>query len=176
MNRIRWLSLLIVCLWASGNVAASSDDLAGVKSAAAVQQDFTAPLTAMYMGKTVIRTTEPLVLRSSRDVAAASYEVVLTDFSWKLNGRVVSTSSELVISLPESGDYSLQLSYRDFQENRYAATINVRVMEPAEYDTMMAAVGAAVNLPLWLEDDEIFLPIVYKTGRDILLTHIRGDN
>jgi hypothetical protein len=91
---------------------------------------------------------------------------VFTDITWALNGQVVSESAEMAISLPEPGDYAVALRYRDLQGNRYAAVVNVQVMEPEEYDTMMAAVRAAVNLPLWLEDEELFLPIVLKPGRE----------
>jgi hypothetical protein len=133
-----------------------------MNSMAASEQDSTTSLTAIYMGKTVIQTTEPLVLRSSWNVTGTRDKALFTDFLWELNGQIVSTSFELVISLPKPGDYFFHLSYRDEQGNRYATIINVRVMEPAEYDTMVAAVQAAANLPLWLEDEEIFLPIVSK--------------
>jgi hypothetical protein len=164
MIRIRWLSLLITWLWASGSLAASFGDLAIVKNVGAVQDGLAEPLTAQYVGKTVIQTTEPLILRLSRDATATSDDLVFTNFLWKLNGQAVGTSSYLEISLPETGDYSVQLSYRDLEGYRYAAMIDVRVMEPAEYNTMMAAVLAAANLPLWLEDEELFLPIVYQSG------------
>ena len=165
MTRILWLSLLILCLLVGGNLNASSGYLTGVESAAAVQQDSAVPIRAVYAGQTIIRTTEPLVLRSPWN-GASSNDVALTDFMWVLDGQIVSRSAEMVVSLSEPGDYFVELSYRDVQGNRYAATINVRVMEPEEYDTMMAAVRAAVNLPLWLEDEELFLPIVHRSGRE----------
>jgi hypothetical protein len=130
-----------------------------------IQQDSTKPGNAIYAGKTIIRTTEPLVLGSPWDAASLSGDGALTDFMWLLDGQVVSRSPEMVVLLPEPGDYSVHLSYRDVQGNIYAAAINARVLEPEEYDTMMAAVRAAVNLPLWLEDEELFLPIVYRSGR-----------
>jgi hypothetical protein len=88
-----------------------------------------------------------------------------TDILWILNDQVVSTSSTLVISITRPGDYPLRLSYCDLQDMEYKTQINVRVMEPESYSSMMAAVRAAVNLPLWLEDEELFLPLVLDSGR-----------
>ena len=162
MYKFRWLVLLAAYLLVSGGVTAPSYDKARANSVTSVQQAVAKPLVATYVGTTVIRTTEPLSLRSVWDVNAASSEIVLIDFVWKLNGKVVSTSPELVIPLTTPGDYVLELSYGDTQGHSYATSVTVRAMEPAEYDAMMAAVQAAAHLSLWLEDEEIFLPHVIR--------------
>jgi hypothetical protein len=162
MNRNGWLLLLVACLLASSSVAAPSYAVAGVSSVAAVQQGVAEPLVATYVGRTVIRTTEPLALRSARDVTATSREGALTDYLWKLNGQVVSTSPELVIPVSAPGDYALELNYRDTQGRSYATLVTVRAMGPAAYDAMLTAVQAAAHLSLWMEDEEVFLPHVTR--------------
>ena len=57
---------------------------------AAAQRDTNVPLTAVYLGKTVIQTTEPLFLRSSWEATETQDEAVYTDFTWELNDRVVA--------------------------------------------------------------------------------------
>jgi len=162
MNKFRWLVVLAAYILMSGSVTAPSYAMDRAHSATSVQQAVALPLVATYVGTTVIRTTEPLSLRSVWDVNAASSETALIDFVWKLNDQVVSTSPELVIPLTIPGDYVLEMSYGDTQGRSYETSLTVRVMEPAEYDAMMAAVQAAAHLPLWLEDEELFLPYVVR--------------
>ena len=158
MYKFKWLVLLAAFLLMRVSFAAPSYTETRANSVFSAKQNVTETYVATYVGTTVIRTTEPLSLRS----VATNRETTLIDFVWKLNGQVVSTSPELVIPLTAPGDYVLGLSHGDTQGRNYATSITVRAMEPTEYDAMMAAVQAAAHLPLWLEDEEMFLPYVMR--------------
>ena len=158
MYKYRWLVLLTAFLLMRVSFAAPSYTETRANSVFLAKQTVTEPYVAAYVGTTVIRTTEPLSLRS----VDTNRETTLIDFVWKLNGQVVSTSPELVIPLTAPGDYVLELSHGDTQGHSYATRLTVRAMEPEEYEAMMTAVQAAAHLSLWLEDEEMFLPYVMR--------------
>jgi hypothetical protein len=158
MKKHRWLLLLAACLWAGYSAAAPSYAAVGADSMATSEPDVAEPLVASYIGKTVIRTTEPLALRLAWEVNAREGEEAPTDTVWKLDGRVVSTSPGLLTSLPAAGDYVLELSYRDGLGRIYTTMVTVRAMEPVAYDAMLRSVAAAAHLSLWLVDEQNYLP------------------
>jgi hypothetical protein len=162
MRKDTWLLLLVACLLAGCSAAVPSYAAVGTDSAPAVGPAVSEPLAAGYIGKTVIRTTDPLALRLAWEVNASEGEAPPTDVVWKLDGRVVSRSRELSLSLPAAGHYALELSYRDALGHTYETTVTVRVMEPAEYDAMLQAVEVAAHLSLWMVDEQSFLPIAVR--------------
>lgn len=162
MIKDTWLLLLVACLLAGCSAAVPSYAAIGVSSSATGGPAVPEPLAAAYIGKTVIRTTEPLALRLGWEVNGAEGEAPPTDVVWKLDGRVVSTSSELGILLPAAGQYGLELGYRDGLGRQCATRVKVKVMEPEEYDDMLQAVEAAAHLSLWMVDEQSFLPLAIR--------------
>ena len=163
MNRFTWLVLLAGCLLVSTSFATPSRAVDRLDAAAPVRQDPGRLLPARYAGVTVITTAEPLTLRVVGDVENADIGTAPSGFVWRLEDRVVSRSAELVFPLTIPGRYLVYLSHGDVHGNRYEAQIPVRVMEPEAYSAMKAAALAAAQLPLWLEEDEVFLPFVAKS-------------
>jgi hypothetical protein len=162
MSKDMWLLLLVACLLTGCSAAVPSYAAVGTSNAAVAGPAPSEPLVAGYIGKTTIRTTDSLALRLAWEVNAAEGEAPPTDVVWKLDGRVVSKSRELSISLPAAGEYALELNYRDALGRSCATMVTVRVMEPEEYDAMLQAVEAAAHLSLWMVDEQDFLPLVIR--------------
>lgn len=87
---------------------------------------------AELVGRTVIRTTEPLNLSSAWGARGATLSVVASSFSWTLGGISYSTSSSLSSWLG-AGTYALQFSHADFLGRTYSYSGTVKVLTPADY-------------------------------------------
>ncbi len=100
---------------------------------------------AEFVGKTVIRTTDPLALQSAWKVRGANLSFVAKNFVWKLNGQIRSTTPELVVATLPAGDYTLEFSYADFLARQYNYVGKVRVLTPDAYRHLISTALAAAN-------------------------------
>ncbi|QSQ25816.1 hypothetical protein JY651_13175 [Pyxidicoccus parkwayensis] len=101
---------------------------------------------AELVGRTVIRTTEPLNLSSSWGSRGATLSVVASSFAWSLGGINYSSSSNLSTWLG-AGTYSLQFSHADFLGRTYSYSGTVKVLTPADYaEQVIAPVSTRVPL------------------------------
>ena len=163
MKVLKYLFVPVLCLMVGGSImlpAQAMDRIttAGLDPVSSVVNSH----PAAYRGRTVIRTTEPLILnlhRVEREIPSG-YEI--RDIVWMLNGKVVSRSPELVYLLEIPGEYLVDLSYQDSEGLKFEASIKVKVMDPEAYEGMIDAIQAAVHLPLLLVDDDLFLPFVIQ--------------
>jgi hypothetical protein len=143
----RWLplalfagaALLSAWLWPAGPAASSPPELA---------------LPGGLNGRTLLSSAAALTLR----VAAPEAQ----DVEWRLDGWRVGTAAELVLPPIASGDHALSLTYRDAGGQLYAVNTVVRVLPPEQYGAVVMAIQAAVSLPLWVEDDAVYLPLVER--------------
>lgn len=105
-----------------------------------------AQMVAEYAGRTVLRTTEPLVLEAGWLAAGANLAFVAKDFRWRLNGQLVSQGSQLETTLP-AGNHSLSFRHRDFLGRQYSYPTTIRVLTPPQFvQTIVAPVAAALPL------------------------------
>lgn len=100
---------------------------------------------AEYVGTTVRRAGETVVLQSGWQARGANLDFVARDFRWIVNNTTVS-SPDLVTAL-SVGRYPFQYSYSDFLDRSYSVEGTIEVLSPADYDRLMAATRAA-QLPL----------------------------
>lgn len=119
-------------------------------------------LPAEIAGTTLVSTDQTLSLRSAWQENHPASQQTLTDFAWKLDGKLVSSAPTLETRITHPGTYSLEVSYHDSSGQLYTYQGTVQVMEPQALDDMLAAVGAATRLMLMPEDVQVFLPAVIK--------------
>lgn len=112
-----------------------------------------AALPGGLTGRTLLQAGEPLRLQ----VAGAPGGSAV---SWRLDGRRVGTAAELVLPRVASGDHALSLSYRDAGGRLYAVNTVIRVLSPEQYGLVVTAIQAAITLPLWEEDESVYLPLI----------------
>ncbi|NOZ51154.1 MAG: hypothetical protein GXP37_14080 [Chloroflexi bacterium] len=117
---------------------------------------------AEFTGKTVVKSGEPLVLRSAlRQRGATSFAV--KNFQWRLNGFLWSSSDTLNTTIQSPGNYLLQFSYQDFLGRNYSYTGIVRVLDAADFNGQMAAVQQAQLLMMTSSiPGHIYLPAVMR--------------
>jgi hypothetical protein len=101
---------------------------------------------AEYVGTTVRRAGETVVLQSGWKARGANLDFVAKDFRWVVNNITVS-SPDLVVTL-SVGSYPFQYSYRDFLNRSYSTGGTIEVLSSADYDRLMGATRAA-QLPLF---------------------------
>ena len=101
---------------------------------------------AEYVGTTVIRAGQRVVLESGWKVRGANLDFVAKDFQWSVN-HMTASSPDLVVML-SVGIYPFQYSYSDFLDRSYSAEGTIKVLSPADYDRLMGATRAA-QLPLF---------------------------
>ena len=106
-------------------------------------------------GTTLLRSGEALDVKVGS--APSAY-----DIEWMLDGRMVGKAPDLHLQSLRNGEHILSLTYRDTQDRLYAATSLVRVLEPEPYAIQAAAIQAAISLPLWDEDSQIYLPLIRR--------------
>ena len=104
-------------------------------------------------GRTLLRSDEALDVKVGGVPGAH-------DIEWMLDGRMVGKAPDLHLPHLRDGEHSLSLTYRDSQDRLFAATTLVRVLEAGPYAIQVAAVQAAISLPLWEDDFEVYLPLV----------------
>jgi hypothetical protein len=117
---------------------------------------FSPPETALpggMNGRTLLQSGEAL------DVKVAGVSDA-HDIRWMLDGRLVGKAAELHVSHLKNGEHALSLTYRDSQNQLFAAASLVRVLEAGPYAVQVLAIQAAISLPLLQEDDQIFLPLI----------------
>jgi len=114
-----------------------------------------AALPGGLMGPTLLQTGEPLELRVAGAPASQTVE-------WRLDGRRVGTNPTLTLARVAAGDHALSLTYRDAEGQLYAVNTVVRVLPPDQYGSVLMAIQAAISLPLWEEDDPVYLPLVER--------------
>jgi hypothetical protein len=114
-----------------------------------------AALPGGLAGRTLLQAGEPLDLRLAGALDAQAVE-------WRLDGRRVGTAPALTLARVAAGDHALSLTYRDALGQLYAVSTVVRVLPPEQYGAVVTAIQAAISLPLWEEDDAVFLPVVER--------------
>ncbi len=105
-------------------------------------------------GRTLLRSDEALDMKVGG--APGAHEI-----EWMLDGRTVGKDPDLHLQHLRNGEHILSLTYRDSQNQLFAATGQVRVLEAGPYAIQMAAIQAAISLPLWEEDNQVFLPLIH---------------
>lgn len=100
---------------------------------------------AEYVGTTVIDTATRVVLASAWGVRSADLAFVASDFEWRVDGAVRSTSASLDVQLP-AGDHGLQFSHRDFLGRTYTYAGVIHVLSPADFAMQAAVLAAQVPL------------------------------
>jgi hypothetical protein len=101
---------------------------------------------AEYVGTTVRRAGETVVLQSGWKARGANLDFVAKDFRWVVNNRT-SSSPDLIVTL-SVGLYPFQYSYRDFLDRSYSTEGTIEVLSSADYDQLMGATRTA-QLPLF---------------------------
>jgi hypothetical protein len=119
-------------------------------------------LPAEIAGTTLVSTDQTLSLRSAWQENHPASQQVLTDYAWKLDGKLVSTSPTFEARLTHPGTYTLEVSYYDSSGQLYTYQGPVQVVQPQALTDMLSAVGAATRLMLMPEDAQVFLPAVMK--------------
>lgn len=87
---------------------------------------------AELWGRTVIQSTEPLLLTSAWGARGADLSFSAPWFQWTLSGLTYSNTHTLSASLAV-GTYPLQLTYQDFLGRVYSYSSTVKVLTPADY-------------------------------------------
>lgn len=106
-------------------------------------------------GRTLLRSNEALEMKIAN--VPDAHEVM-----WQLDGRPVGHSSVLHLAHVDDGDHLLSLTYRDAEDRLFAVNTTVRVLPPEAYDLVTAAIQSAIALPLWAEDEQVYLPSVVR--------------
>lgn len=119
-------------------------------------------LPAEIAGATLVSTDQTLSLHPAWQENHTASQQILSDYAWKLDGKLVSTSSTLETRLTRPGTYTLEVSYYDSSGQFYTYQGTVQVMQPQALTDMLSAVGAATRLMLMPEDVQVFLPAVMK--------------
>ena len=114
-----------------------------------------AALPGGLIGRILLQTGEPLELRAAGAPEASAVE-------WRLDGRRVGTAPALALGRVAAGDHALSLTYRDAGGQLYAVNTVVRVLPPEQYGPVLMAIQAAISLPLWEEDEPVYLPLVER--------------
>ncbi|QSQ17491.1 hypothetical protein [Myxococcus landrumensis] len=99
---------------------------------------------AELWGRTVIQTTEPLLLTSAWGARGADLGFAAPSFQWTLSGTTYSTTSTLSTALP-AGTYPLHLTYQDFLGRVYSYSSTVKVLTPADYARRIVSPIAALS-------------------------------
>jgi len=117
---------------------------------------------AEFTGNTVVKTGEPLVLRSTwTQAGATSYAV--KNFQWRVDGVVKSTGDTLNITFAGPGNHTLQFTYQDFLDRSYSFTGTIRVLSAATFNGQMAAVAQAQLLMMTSSiPNFVYLPAVLR--------------
>ena len=106
-------------------------------------------------GRTLLRSGEALDVKV--DVVPNVH-----DIEWVLDGRVVGKAPDLRIQHLQDGEHIVGLTYRDAQDQLFAVTTLVKVLAPGPYAIQATMVQVAITLPLWDEDDQVYLPFVQR--------------
>jgi hypothetical protein len=101
---------------------------------------------AEYVGATVRRAGESVVLQSAWKTRGVNIEFAAKKFTWKVN-NTIHKGPDLSMLLPP-GDYPFHYAYRDFLGRSYSAHGRIKVLSVSEYDRLMATTRAA-QLPLY---------------------------
>jgi hypothetical protein len=99
-------------------------------------------LVAEFVGTTVVRSTDRLVLRSAWGARGADLAFTASNFEWTVAGSIRSSGPDLDVQLPE-GTHVFSFTHQDFLGRSYSYSGSVRVLSATAYATMVAAVGAA---------------------------------
>ncbi len=118
--------------------------------------------TAEFTGKTVVKTGEALILRSTLvQQGAASFAI--KNFQWLVDGAVKSTSDTLNITFSTPGNHTFQFTYQDFLGRDYNYTGTIHVLDAASFNEQMAAVEQAQLLMMTSSlPSYVYLPAVMR--------------
>jgi hypothetical protein len=119
-------------------------------------------MPAEFVGHTTILVGQTLNLTSAWKAWGANMSYVATNFVWRIDGGIVSTTPDLSRSGLSAGTHSLSLTYTDFLLRNYSYSGYVVVLTQAQLTSQMgalqAAEAAALTPPQFLTD----LPVVSK--------------
>ncbi|NOZ71331.1 MAG: hypothetical protein GXP38_05360 [Chloroflexi bacterium] len=117
---------------------------------------------AELTGKTVVKTGEPLILRSTW-VQQGATSFAVKNFRWRLSGFLMSIDDTLNMTFDSPGVYTIQFSYQDFLDRSYSSTRSIRVLDAATFDRQMAAVQEAqLYLMSSMVGNNLYLPAVSR--------------
>ena len=151
MKSTRWIPLAlflgaaVLSAWLSPALAS------GWRRATSIKLETYLP--AGMIGSTLLHSGESLDM--SIGVASGGQQI-----EWRLDGRIVGDQADLHIDHLSNGVHLVSLTYQDAQKQAYAATVQVQVLEEGPYAVQAAAIQAAVTLPLWEEEVQLYLPLL----------------
>jgi hypothetical protein len=94
-------------------------------------------------GKTVLAAGEPLRVGLDWGQRGANLPVVVKTITWSVGGTVRGNAHQLVQLLP-AGQHRLQVQLTDWLGRDHAASLVVRVHEPAQHRRILGAAAAAM--------------------------------
>ncbi|MCC7353373.1 MAG: hypothetical protein IT330_06400 [Anaerolineae bacterium] len=116
--------------------------------------------TVEFNGNTVIRSGEALLLVSAWQAQGANMSFVTTNWVWKIDGFVRSTTPALAVVGLSVGEHALEISHDDFLGRHYTYSGKVRVMTAEDYRQLVAA-NAATHAVLAPIITTVNLPTVF---------------
>lgn len=117
-------------------------------------------MTAEYVGTTVVRVGGTLSLHSAWKMRGANMSFAASNFAWRLNGILESTTPDLVKVMNTPGTYTLSLTYNDFLGRAYTGSGLVRVLASTTFNQQIS--GPAATRIATLFYYLLHLPFVVK--------------
>ncbi len=110
-------------------------------------------LIAEFTGTTVVKTDERLILRSTlTQQGATSYAI--KNFSWHVDGNLVSTSDTLDMTFPTPGDHVFRFTYQDFLLRTYSYTGTLHVLDTTTFNNRLAAMQEVLLIMMTSATDD----------------------
>ena len=97
---------------------------------------------AEFTGKTVVKSGEPVILRSALTQQGAT-SFAIRDFRWRVDGIIKSRSDTLNVTFTAPGSHAFQFTYRDFLDRSYSYAGSIHVLSAADFNDQVAAVQQA---------------------------------
>ncbi|MCI5157734.1 MAG: hypothetical protein D3906_04710 [Candidatus Electrothrix sp. AUS1_2] len=98
---------------------------------------------AEFTGKTVVKSGEPVILRSALTQRGAT-NFAINNFQWRIDSNTESTTDILNITFSAPGTHTLQFSYQDFRGRTYNYNGTIKVLDPVEFNNRISAMQSAL--------------------------------
>lgn len=98
---------------------------------------------AKFIGKTIIKSDEPVVLRSALTQQGAT-SFAINNFLWQVDGNTESTTDTLNITFSTPGTHTFQFSYQDFLGRTYNYNGTLKVLDPTDFNNQISAIQSAL--------------------------------
>ncbi|CAK8712635.1 MAG: hypothetical protein Q3M30_11225 [Candidatus Electrothrix sp. Rat3] len=98
---------------------------------------------AKFIGKTIVKSDEPVVLRSALTQQGAT-SFAINNFLWQVDGNTESTTDTLNITFSTPGTHTFQFSYQDFLDRTYNYNGTIKVLDPTDFNNQISAIQSAL--------------------------------